>query len=485
MAKLNRGKLDDTLAAMFSNPDYRSDYLFYAHVIGQCSIKMDKHLPAAAGIAFVHDHYNLYINPDQFDILTLKERLAVLKHEMLHILWGHVQRKEDRVHLPWNYATDCALNQHIDRSHLPDWVIYPDGLSKMLGGVSVKENESSEFYYELMKENAPDECPNCGGTGVEPDDQQGEDESDQGDQGDKGDQGDQEGDGSGDGDSDKEGSGEGDQEGEDSDSMGKPKEHKHGGTKPCSCCGGKGHGKPGEGKPQPGTHSTWEESRGNKELQKDITKKMTEKAQTETIKSAGTVPNACSDWLELHSRKSEVNWKRVLRGIVGNKKVGYRTTIHRRDRRFPKREDLRGKTKNRMFNLLVVADVSGSMSDQAVLTTLAEVRHICDVTSTPVDLIQIDTEAYEPEKLTKQTKLISRKGCGGTILHSALHKAKERGIDFQAVVVLTDGHLFGDDISCFKDTKKKIIWLIEPNGVIDPEMLEGRMKAFKMKGAEE
>ena len=55
-----RGKLDDTLAAMFSNPDYRANYLFYAHVIGQCSIKIDKEMPAPAGVSFSVDHYNLY-----------------------------------------------------------------------------------------------------------------------------------------------------------------------------------------------------------------------------------------------------------------------------------------------------------------------------------------------------------------------------------------------------------------------------------------
>ena len=157
-----------------------------------------------------------------------------------------------------------------------------------------------------------------------------------------------------------------------------------------------GESEDGEGSGEPmDTHETWEESIGDGELQEDLTKKMIERAQDETIKSKGTIPSECSDWIKLHSRKSEVNWKRVLRGIVGNKRVGSRSTIMKKDRRFPNRADLRGKTKDRMFNLLVVADVSGSMSDQAVTSTLAEVQHICSITKTDVDLIQIDAQAYE------------------------------------------------------------------------------------------
>lgn len=129
---ISRGKLDDTLAAMFSNPDYSKTYLFYAHMIGQCSIIIDHDMPSPAGVAFMIDHYNLYINPDMFDTFTLVERLAILKHEMLHILYNHVVRKEDRVHLPWNYATDCAHNQHIDSNHLPKSAVTPETLGKML-----------------------------------------------------------------------------------------------------------------------------------------------------------------------------------------------------------------------------------------------------------------------------------------------------------------------------------------------------------------
>lgn len=419
MSRLDRGKLDDTLAAMFSNIEYRTDYLFYAHMVGQCSIKIIPDLPAPAGVSFQLDHYNLYINPSKFDGYNLVGRLAILKHEMLHILYGHLDRKEDRIHLPWNFSTDCALNQHIDDEHLPSTAVTPQTLGKKLN-IVIPVNKSSEFYYDLIKQEVENNKNNS--------------KSDKSDGSD---------------DTDKNG-----------ESRSPSLEEMANGMD---------------------SHDTWGESTGDPDLQNDMTKKMIERAQEDTIKNKGNVPSQCSDWLEMVSRKSELDWKKVLRGITGNKRVGKRSTIMRTDRRFPHREDLRGKTRDRIFNLLVIADVSGSMSDDAVLKTLSEVRHVCDLTRTDVDLIQIDTEAYQPEKLGKKTKLVERKGCGGTYLSPALEMARKHKIEFNAVVILTDGGLFSNEIQEFEKIGKKVIWLIESKGQIMDGMNSNRMKAFKLK----
>lgn len=425
-ASAGRGKLDDTLAAMFSNPEYSVNYLFYAHVIGQCSIKIDREMPAPAGVSFSVDHYNLYINPDEFDQYTLKERLAILKHEALHILYGHLSdRALGKNPMGWNISTDCALNQHIDQEHLPACAILPKPLQEKTG-IVVPMGQSAEFYYELLKSELQQHQQH----------QQKQPQQNQGNQ-----------------------SGDGQEQSQSAQS---------------NVFESLNTGKSMD------THKTWDESIGDKDLQQDLTKRMIERAQTETLKGKGTIPAACADWIELHSRRSEVNWKKVLRGIVGHKRVGTRSTIMRLDRRFPSREDLRGKTRDRMFNLLVVVDVSGSMSPQAINTTLAEVRNICDITKTDVDLIQVDTVAYEPEKLSKKTLSITRRGAGGTFLSVALDKAREKKIDYQAVVVLTDGGLYHKDLSVFAELNKRVIWLIESTGAVLERMNTGKMQAFKL-----
>ena len=390
MALVSRGKLDATLASMFSNPEFSNTYLFYAHMVSQCSIKIVHDLPAPAGVSYANDHYNLYINPSKFDMYTPLGRLAILKHEMLHILYGHLEYRAVTMGYEWNLATDCALNQQIDIDHLPPDAITPINLGQMLK-ITLPFNESAEFYYNTIKDT--------------------------------------------------------------------------------------NNGTP---KPSMGTHDTWEDSTGDADLQNDITKSMISRSMDETIQQHGTVPFECSTWLELVTRKSVVDWRRVLRGVVGNKTAGTRRTIRRSDRRFPLREDLKGKTKDHTFNLLVIADVSGSMLDKDILSTLSEVQHICKNTKTDANLIQIDTVAYEPEKLTSTTTRINRKGSGGTLLYPAIVKAKECRLAFDAIVVLTDGGVGADDILAFEKLKKKVVWLICPNGYFNKGMNVGKMKIYQL-----
>lgn len=420
----NRGDFDTTMSVMFSNPKFSKNYLFYAHMISMCTLKFDSELPAPAGVAFNVDHYDLYINPEVFDEYPVEQRIGILKHEMLHILNNHVLRQEERVHLPWNYGTDCAINQLIDYDHLPKDGVFPHNFNKVLGDESivVPEKESSEFYYDMIKEQSQSQ-----------DQENGDGEGQDGD------------------------------EEQDGGSGGTPSE-------------GNGNGKPR----LIDSHETWEKSQGDKDYQKDVTARMMKKAHDEAVKGRGDVPSQYSDWLDLNSFKSEVDWKKVLRNITGNKRVGKRSSIMRTDRRFPKRDDLRGHLKERTFNILVVADVSGSMSDKAVLHTLSEVKHTCDLTRSSADLIQIDTVAYEPQKIDKNTKVIERKARGGTTLSPALDKANEYKLDYQAVVVLTDGGLCDSDVNAFAKLRKKVIWLIEPQGHILDSMNNKLMKAIKL-----
>jgi len=389
-SKFSRGLLDTTISMMMSNPEFKRTYLFYACVLGKCSITIDYTLPAPTGVSFNVDHYIMYVNPDKFDEYNSLGRLAIIKHEMLHIIHGHIGRKMNRVINIWRYATDCAINQLIDKNHLPKNGITP--LTFINNGIDVDYDQTAEYYYDKIKDYDI---------------------------------------------------------GDDGGVM--------------------------------STHNTWEESQGDENLQKDITKKIIEDAMTYTLKHAGSLPCDINDLIKLHARASEVNWRSVLRNIISNKKTNTRRTIMRRDRRMPGRKDVKGKTKDRTFDLLVVADVSGSMSDKALNDTIGEVRHICNCTDTTVNLIQIDTVAHAPQELTKNTKVFSREGRGGTDIFPAIAKANECKIPYDAIVVLTDGWLYSGEVQEFSNLNKKVIWLIEPTGSIVETMNSGKMQAFKLK----
>lgn len=424
--KTTRQAFDEALANMISNPKYANDYLLYAHMVGMCSVEFNDKVKVA-GVKFDIDHYVLAINPEDFDAMTLEQRLAVIKHEMLHILNNHVMRKENRDDQKWGMATDCSVNQEINPAHLPEGAILPENLP-VLEGETAHPKMASEQYYGIIDDSECDEQSEC---------PQGQPQA---------------GEGEGQGGEGEEGEGDGEGQGQ-----------------------GSGNGQGMD------DHGMWDESQGDPDLMRDLTRTMIERSIASTQKSIGNIPQGIMDYLAMFTRKAEVSWKQVLRNIVGNKRTAARRTIMRSDRRFPKRDDLRGKTKDRTFNLLVVSDVSGSVSDEAATSLWSEIRHVCDVTKTAVDLIQVDTRPCPPEKLTKTTSVINRKACGGTNLNPALDTAKEHNIDFQAIVVTTDGYLSESDVSAFAKCGKRVIWLIEKNGQIMDSMNSGKMQAVKLK----
>lgn len=386
-------------AAIVAQSPYSANYLFYAHMITQCNVNF-KSMQAPAAVSFNLDHFVLHINPEKFNAWPIEHRLGVLKHEMLHILNGHLLRFEDRENFKkWNYATDCAINQHIESSHLPQGCINPSNLP-VAKGVKVPPMVNSEQYYDLIDD---DQLP--------PED--------------------------GDGD-------------------------------------GSGNGLVDD-------HSEWKNSVGsNESLQKDIAKNMMEKAANETQKSRGNLPSSFADWLELNSNSHQISWQQVLRNLAGNKRVSTRSTIMRSDRRFPKREDLRGKTKNRMFNILLIGDESGSVSSEELVQGIAEVQNICKLTRSDLNYIAIDTQAHAPVKLTSSQRTFKRQASGGTNLHPAIDMAKDHRIDYQAVVVITDGGLCSSDVEHFSRIGKRVIWVVTSQGSIMSEMSQGLMSAYKL-----
>jgi predicted metal-dependent peptidase len=86
---------------------------------------------------------NLYINPDFYNSLTLEEKMAVLEHELLHLLNKHLIRIEGRNSYVWNVATDVAINQYI--KGLPYGELCPD----------------CNIVIHKVGNTLPKECPKC------------------------------------------------------------------------------------------------------------------------------------------------------------------------------------------------------------------------------------------------------------------------------------------------------------------------------------
>src|SRR5574344_105662 len=101
---------------MISNLNYQDEYILYAAILGKCTLKkIEKgNYPAAVSYSKNSSTYILYINPELFDKYSLENRMAILKHEVLHIVNGHLTHRIQGKNIDRkkaNIAFDCTINQ--------------------------------------------------------------------------------------------------------------------------------------------------------------------------------------------------------------------------------------------------------------------------------------------------------------------------------------------------------------------------------------
>tara|TARA_R110000782_G_scaffold115396_1_gene205453 strand:- start:86 stop:1348 length:1263 start_codon:yes stop_codon:yes gene_type:complete len=411
----DRAGFEEAIANMsIGSTQFYQDYVFYVHLIAQCRLIFDNTMQHLAAVNFVDNTYNLYICPAMFNAEPLEQRIGTLKHEMLHIALGHLFRynKQDTNFNNFNLAADCALNQEINRDHIPTGY-YPDNFPNKKA--NNHWGQTTEFYYNLLETNKEDESTNKNSNNSQ------------------------------------------------------------------SKAGSSGNQQknPTEGK-LIGDHAKWKETKGDEYVQQEITKNMLEKAADNTVKSRGNLPSNYVNMLENITRRREVDWKKVIRNVVGNKKANIRKTLMRKNRRMPNANWVKGRTKDRIFELAVISDVSGSVSDTALTALWGEIINICHMFNTPVKVVQVDTKPKAPEELTKNTKAINRKARGGTYLSPAINTLKEHKVPYNALVITTDGELCTSDVEPFSKLKVPVIWLIEHTGTVMPSMNQGTMRAIKL-----
>jgi len=414
-------KYEEAIIKMLTTEKFKSTYLFYAHTISQCVFHVDNDVPTL-GIRFTNNKYHLHINPDYFDSLPVNKAMGVLKHEALHILYKHTVRtpEVDYNHKAWNYATDISINQHIVSNDLPE-----GGLTYSM--YNFPDDLAAEQYYFLLKEKHEEEQEE------QEDSESGEGESQ---------------------------SGSGDQ---DNDSDEQDNEQQ-----------GQGSGTFKDGTPDPFQgdedgngfdEHDWDSAKEvDEELLNDVTSSMIEKSIS---KSKGYTPSQLEQFLKLFSNKAVVNWKQVLRKYTGNKRANTRQTIKKRNRRFPGRPEVKGKTKDYTYEVAVLADVSGSVSDEELYKGLSEVQEICRLTNSDLTLVQVDTVAYKPEKFSAKQTTWKRVANGGTTLFPGVEKLKECKVNYDALIVITDNGVWGDDVDNFNSHKKPTIWLSTQDGELN------------------
>lgn len=137
---------------------------FFGHLLMGVARTIGDETPSAA-VSARGGQLRLLVNPEFFlgKLRSGPERVAVIKHEALHLLFKHVLRMQTHgvqthalrphgvrpdVRL-WNVAADLVVNQHIQRP----WVLPPDALTlATFPDLGLRPDRSVETYYARLAE---------------------------------------------------------------------------------------------------------------------------------------------------------------------------------------------------------------------------------------------------------------------------------------------------------------------------------------------
>jgi len=429
-------KLEETVETAESNLERAIFQLlttepFLGHLMQQLTRLTSLQIPTAC-VSVVDNRYSLTINPFFFNELETKERVAVLKHELCHLLNEHLHRGQDRDPKIFNVGADMAINQWIQ--NLPTFD-HAKAVEKLMeSGLTKEEAESklpkpdangrgqtcllpkdynlpndktAEWYYEAILND-----PNLkekfqqkkvildmenGMTNLSPEEQK--------------------------------------QLAEDI---------KNGKVQVC----------PGQG-----DHSQWGSTEGQtKEVLDEELKRIIRESMEKSGDSFGNLPGMLQEQIR-QFLTTKVSWKTKLRSFIQRATHVLRINSRQRPSRrygisFP------GQKSNFKLNLCVFIDSSGSIGEDESRIFGGEINRLLDTKLADITLVWGDTKVQKVEQLTK--KLEPNKfvmyGRGGTDAGPWLHHIDKEGYD--AAVILTDGY-FSHDL---KKPKTLLLWALSEGG---------------------
>ena len=364
------------------------DEPFFAALSRRVNKQASKAIPTA-GVCVNPEtyHFEMLYNPDFFAEMPEKHVKGVLIHEFYHLVFEHVtSRKPEGVpHLMWNIAADLSINCLIGKENLPENCCYP-GEGKF---EKYPSGKTAEYYLKMIQND--EQFKGDGSEGCQ-----------------------------GDGDSNGSGEGSGSGEGES-------------GNEP-----GSGKGK-GLGDGQFDSHEGWGEvSEEARQIAHERMKDMIKKASDETNSQSrgwGSVSSQVKKDI-MERLKTRVNWKKVLRAFIGNAQRADRTSsIKRINRRFPYIHA--GRKVNRIANIAISIDQSGSVSDAELNAFFSELNKLADLatfTVIPFDSRVAEDKVYVWKKGEKRKW--KRVLYGGTCFDAPTAYVNKR--NFDGHIVLTD-----------------------------------------------
>ena len=171
--------------------------------------------------------------------------------------------------------------------------------------------------------------------------------------------------------------------------------------------------------------------------------------------------------------KPQIDWREVLREFVMTHCAGSDFSTWRKpNRRFVGAGYyMPSGISQRVEELLIAGDMSGSIGDREVSVILTEVKSVCDtVHPEAVRLLYWDTkvcadEKYEGPDIDNIVSSTRPKGGGGTDVNCVPTYMAENNIAPQAAIIITDGYLYGG----WGQWNCPVLWVIIDNEDAKPD----------------
>lgn len=378
---------------------------FFAYLLAKTKKVISDRVPVA-GVAVIEGDITLYIHPKGYLRYTKEERLFILIHEMMHVIFHHHSRKMKRNHKLWNIATDVAINQLIETNvaHMPKDCLRIDSWKEK--GILLPAKRSAEEYYQLLSEEKQHlDTPEHMGHGPH---------------------------------------------GQNEDAGEPPQSPQN--------SNGEGGGSTEKNDPLEQLHPTWEDST---EVSEHLAESMVRSMVQEAYKEAnGHVPSEIRTTIQ-ELIQPKIQWKQILYNFVAKRRAtNKQATWKKRNRRLG--NQVMGYKKNRKLVIAVAIDTSGSISEDDFKTFYTEMVTIQKNGATVI-LMECDAKVHTVAKFTKHysPEFVGGGGTDFRPVFTAIEQKEDRllGEKPDALIFFTDGYGIAPD----KPTIPTL-WCLTKNG---------------------
>ena len=214
---------------------------------------------------------------------------------------------------------------------------------------------------------------------------------------------------------------------------------------------GQGGGGQGQGQGQSFDDHDWEGAKALSEEEKKELGREVGEALRQGSMAAGKMAGSGAEVGFDKMLEPQVDWREVLREFVTATCTGNDfSTYARPNRRYMSTGVyMPSGVSQRVKTLVLACDTSGSISQTELSTALAEVKSICDIVRPEKVTILywgssvVRREDYDEHNMDTLVDSTKPKDGGGTQVECVPEYMREHNIEAQAVIVFTDGHIWG------------------------------------------